>query len=194
MVISSLYLFLGPRTVMAAKTSCKKWIYLLSIFIAIKLFQLTHFVKWRQTLLELYSWEPYSRSERGRESCSGLFTSFIKNESISYGKEIYKKVCCICRVVVLCVKPIFLDIEVGCHCCHQILRSLLCLSWEGGHETKWQFPVSPTNWAASSLSKEEIQQKINWTDIWHWHHEGFIFCQKWYRRVRDWKSCRRLPI
>ena len=80
-----------------------------------RLFLLTYLVKCTRTLLNLNSKGPYSSSESEIKFLPCLFTFSIKHEIRHFksylcknGKEMYKKARCLCKVVVLFIKPFFL--------------------------------------------------------------------------------------
>ena len=63
----------------AMRTSLKRWICVLTVFIA-QLFVPTYFAKCRRTLLGLISWGPYPSTEREIKFRRCLFTSSTKSE------------------------------------------------------------------------------------------------------------------
>ena len=84
------------------------WQWCVLLFSSLPLFQLIYFVKCRQTLLQLNSLEPCSRSKRKRKFCHGLLTSPMKCEIWHFQVIVMKwqqrnvqKVCCMCKVHML---------------------------------------------------------------------------------------------
>ena len=96
----------------ATRTSLKKSICVLSVFIAIIPPEPTYFVNCRRTLLKLNFKGPYLSSEREIKFLRCLFTFSFKREIGHFflrpknGIEMYKKVWCTCKVVVFLIKPI----------------------------------------------------------------------------------------
>ena len=141
----------------AMRTSLKKWICVLSVFIAI--IPTTCFVKCRRTLLELNSEASYPTKDRQITFRRCLFTSsrkcgirhvyFVVVQKRA--EEMYKKAWCTCKVVVLLIKPIVfltfslpsgsLDLEVP------ILTATQTLKSEPEQiEQNWKWNTNWANW------------------------------------------------